>query len=277
MGENADRNTDVAKDQGPGHGAGILARDDGASMAYQRLAGRTPGVVFLHGFHSDMQGGKALALEALCRAQGRAFLRFDLFGHGQSSGRVEEGCVSRWAADAIAALDALTEGPQLLVGSSLGGWVALLAALSRRQRVVGLVGIAAAPDFTEDLMWLGFTEQQRRDLLEQGKVVLENCYDPAHPWEVPRLLIEDGRNNLLLRDTINLACPVRLIQGQKDADVPWHTALRLADCLASEDVEVCLVKDGDHRLSREHDLARLCRIVATLLEGLEEQAAPATC
>lgn len=249
-------------------GGGILTRADGASMAYHRLEGKGPGIVFIHGFHSDMEGGKALALEALCRQQGRAFVRFDLFGHGKSSGRVEDGTISRWADDATAVLDHLTDGPQVLVGSSLGGWVALLAALRRRDRVSGLVGIAAAPDFTEDLMWAEFTAEQRRDLIEQGHVVLPNCYEPDNPWTVPRLLIEDGRNNLLLRDTINLFCPVRLIQGQKDADVPWKTALRIADCLAAEDVEVTLVKDGDHRLSRDHDLARLQKVVAHLLEHL---------
>lgn len=237
-------------------------------MAYQRLNGKSPGIVFLHGFHSDMEGGKALALEALCRDQGRAFLRFDLFGHGKSSGRVEDGCVSRWADDAVAALDELTDGPQILVGSSLGGWIALLAALRRRSRVVGLVGVAAAPDFTEDLMWAGFTPEQRTQMREQGHVVLPNCYEPENPWTVPRLLIEDGRNNLLLRDAINLTCPIRLIQGQKDDDVPWETATRLADCLASDDVEITLIKDGDHRLSREHDLKRLCTVVDTLARSV---------
>ncbi|WP_249209221.1 alpha/beta hydrolase [Magnetospirillum sulfuroxidans] len=237
-------------------------------MAYQRLEGKTPGIVFLHGFHSDMEGTKALALESLCRNQGRAFLRFDLFGHGKSSGRVEDGSVSRWADDAVAALDELTQGPQVLVGSSLGGWIALLAALRRRDRVAALVGIAAAPDFTEDLMWAEFTPEQRHDLLAQGYVIQPNCYEPENPWTVPRLLIEDGRNNLLLRDTINLFCPVRLIQGQKDADVPWQTAVKIADCLASDDVEITLIKDGDHRLSRDRDLARMTRQVEILMAGL---------
>lgn len=250
-------------------GGGILARADGASIAYRRLAGKGPGVVFLHGFHSDMEGGKALALEALCRAQGRAFVRFDLFGHGASSGRVEDGCISRWADDATAVLDEQTEGPQVLVGSSLGGWLALLTALRRRDRVAGLVGVAAAPDFTEDLMWNDFTAEQRREMLETGRVVMGNCYEPDKPWTIPRLLIEDGRRNLLLTDTINLGCPVRLIQGQKDADVPWHTALRIAEQLAAEDVEVILVKDGDHRLSRDHDLARLVRVVEELVAQVE--------
>jgi len=246
-------------------GAGILARADGASIAYHRLDGHNPGVVFLHGYRSDMDGGKALALEEYCRRTGRAFLRFDLFGHGKSSGTVEDGTIGRWADDAEAALTELTQGPQVLVGSSLGGWIALLAALRMRNRIAGLVGVAAAPDFTEDLMWGEFTPEQKRHMLERGHVVLENCYEPENPWTIPRHLIDEGRNHLLLRDAINLNCPVRLIQGQKDADVPWQTALRIADCLLSEDVEVHLVKDGDHRLSRDHDLARLVSVVDGLL------------
>ncbi|CAA7618846.1 alpha/beta fold hydrolase [Magnetospirillum sp. UT-4] len=246
-------------------GAGILARGDGASIAYRRAAGTGPGVVFLHGFHSDMEGDKALALEAFCAARGTAFLRFDLFGHGQSSGAVEDGCIGRWKDDALAVIDTLTAGPQVLVGSSLGGWIALLAALERPRRVAGLVGIAAAPDFTEDLMWAGFDEAQRREMRETGRVMMENCYDPDDPWSIPRLLIDEGRNHLLLRDAINLDCPVRLIHGQNDADVPWRTALRIAECLVGDDVEVTLVKDGEHRLSRPADLARMIRTVEALL------------
>lgn len=245
-------------------GAGILARADGASMAYHRLGGGNPGVVFIHGFHSDMGGAKALALEDHCRASGRAFLRFDLFGHGQSSGDAADGTIGRWADDAEAAISQLTQGPQIIVGSSLGGWIALLAALRLRPRIAGLVGIAAAPDFTEDLMWTEFTGTQRRQMLETGQVILENCYQPENPWTIRRALIEDGRNHLLLRDAINLHCPVRLIQGQQDEDVPWRTALTIAGCLAAEDVEVTLVKDGDHRLSRDRDLARLVRVVECL-------------
>lgn len=254
-------------------GAGILARDDGASIAYRRLDGHNPGIVFLHGYRSDMEGGKALALEQWCRAEGRAFLRFDLFGHGQSSGDVEDGTIGRWADDAEAAISQLTQGPQILVGSSLGGWIALLAALRLRPRIAGLVGVAAAPDFTEDLMWAAFTPEKKRQMLEQGYVEEVNCYDPSKPWRIPRHLIEDGRNHLLLRDAINLYCPVRLIQGQKDADVPWETALKIADSLAAEDVEVVLVKDGDHRLSRDHDLDRLVRVVARLAEQVSASAA----
>jgi pimeloyl-ACP methyl ester carboxylesterase len=251
-------------------GGGILSRPDGATIAYHRLEGKNPGVVFLHGYHSDMTGSKALALEELCRDQGRAFLRFDYFGHGQSSGDVLHGTVGRWAEDAVAVIDQLTSGPQLLVGSSLGGWISLLSALERRERVVGLVGVAAAPDFTEDLMWQDFSFEQRRELLERGEISLPNCYEPENPWRVHRSLIEDGRNHLLLRDVVNLACPVRLIQGQQDADVPWQTALQIADCLAASDVEVILVKDGEHRLSRDQDIARLRRVVTDLLDSIPE-------
>jgi pimeloyl-ACP methyl ester carboxylesterase len=248
----------------------ILTRPDGATIAYRRLEGKTPGVVFLHGYHSDMEGTKALALEDMCRTQGRAFLRFDYFGHGKSSGDVLYGTIGRWAADAVAVIKQLTEGRQILVGSSLGGWIALLAALECRDMVAGLVGVAAAPDFTEDLMWQDFTFEQRRTLMETGELELPNCYEPENPWRVHRSLIEDGRNHLLLRDLIQLHCPVRLIQGQKDEDVPWQTALRLADCLASEQVEVILVKDGDHRLSRDGDLIRLTNAVAALLGTIQE-------
>ncbi|BAE49141.1 alpha/beta hydrolase [Paramagnetospirillum magneticum] len=251
-------------------GGGILTRPDGATIAYHRLEGKTPGVVFLHGYHSDMEGTKALALEEMCRAQRRAFLRFDYFGHGRSSGDVLYGTVGRWAADAVAVIGELTQGPQVLVGSSLGGWIALLAALELRDKVAGLVGVAAAPDFTEDLMWQDFTFEQRRTLMETGQLELPNCYEPDNPWHIHRSLIEDGRNHLLLRDLIQIHCPVRLIQGQKDEDVPWQTAIRLADCLASERVDVTLVKDGDHRLSRDGDLIRLTNAVAAMLGAIQE-------
>ncbi|MDA8232939.1 MAG: alpha/beta hydrolase [Magnetospirillum sp.] len=254
-------------------GAGILPREGGASIAYRRTPGKSPGVVFFHGYRSDMNGTKALALEAYCRGKGYAFLRYDAFGHGASPGDLAQETVSRWAEDAVAVLDSLTEGPQVLVGSSLGGWIALLAALRRQERVAGIVGVAAAPDFTEDLMWAEFAPEQRREMLETGWVTLPNGYDPASPWRIARALIEDGRRNLLLRDAINLRCPVRLLQGQRDADVPWRTALRIAECLAAEDVEVLLVKDGDHRLSRPQDMERLYGVVGGLLDGITARTA----
>ncbi|WP_142848872.1 carboxylesterase [Telmatospirillum sp. J64-1] len=249
--------------------AGILTREDGASIAYHALPGKGPGVVFLHGLKSDMQGTKALATEEWCRRNGRAFVRFDAFGHGQSSGDFVHGTMTRWAGDAVAVLDHLTEGPQILVGSSMGGWAALLAALQRRDRIAALVTLAAAPDFTEELMWHDFSAEQRRQLLEQGWTELPNCYSDE-PYRIGRALIEDGRNNLLLPDIINLHCPVRLIHGQKDEDVPWRTALRLSEQLASEDVEMILVKNGDHRLSSPADIARLWQVLDSLAEKLAE-------
>ncbi|HLN24960.1 MAG TPA: alpha/beta hydrolase [Patescibacteria group bacterium] len=253
---------DVVTPAGPG---GILARKDGATIAYNRLPGKNPGIVFLHGFQSDMSGGKALAVEEFCRKRGQAFLRFDVTGHGQSSGAFTDGGIGQWAADVVSVLDALTEGPQILVGSSMGGWLMLLAALERRDRVAGLLGLAAAPDFTEDLMFETMTPEQKRALLVDGKVELEDC-DSPRPYIVTRHLIEDGRQNLLLHGPINLTCPVRLIHGQKDPDVPWNTALRLQEHLLSDDVEVTLVKSAGHRLSEPEDLARMLRVLEGLLE-----------
>lgn len=253
-------------------GRGILSRPDGATISYSRLEGKNPGVVFLHGYRSDMNGGKALALEELCRERGQAFLRFDAFGHGESSGDVFDGTIGRWAADAVAVIDALAPGPQILVGSSLGGWIATLAALELRHRVAGLVGIAAALDFTEDLIWADLDVDQRRTLLETGEITLsgDEGDDEAEPhWRFRRALIDDGRNHLLLRDFVNLDCPVRLIHGQRDSEVPWRTSLHFAEMLASDAVEVCLVKDGDHRLSRPEDLERLRRTVGELITTVE--------
>lgn len=245
-----------------------LVRPDGESLAYRRIRGSgpagAPGIVFLGGFKSDMTGTKALALEAFARERGLDFLRFDYFGHGASSGSFEDGCIGRWAEDSVAALDALTEGPQILVGSSMGGWLMLLTALARPERVAGLVGIAAAPDFTEDLMWAEFSEDVRRRIMAEGRYERPSEYSDD-PYVITRKLIEDGRNHLLLRGPIALSCPVRLLHGMRDPDVPWQVSTRLAEALAGDDVSVTLVKDGDHRLSREQDLALLRRTVGELV------------
>lgn len=247
----------------------ILTCPDGATIAYRRTRGRSPGVVFLPGYRSDMMGGKAIALEARCRAEGRAFLRFDYTGHGESSGRFEDGTIGRWAEDAVTAIDGATDGPQVLVGSSMGGWVMLLAALARRDRVAGLVGIAPAPDFSEDLMWDEMPEALRRELREK-RVIYEPSEYSDEPTPVMMGLIEEARNHLLLRgDGIALTCPVRLLQGMEDPDVPWQTAMRLTEHLASDDVEVTLIKRGDHRLSTDQYLARLCDTVSTLCREIE--------
>ncbi len=247
---------------------GRLDRGDGIALAWARLAGRGPAVVFLPGFASDMSGAKATALAGACAASRRAMLRFDYSGHGASGGTFADGTISVWLADALAAIDRLTEGPLVLVGSSMGGWIALLAALARPERVAGLVGIAAAPDFTEALMWEAMAPPERATLLERGFLDVPSQYGP--PTRITRALIEDGRQHLLLGGSIAIACPVRLLHGQRDPDVPWETALRLAERLATEDVQVTLLKDGDHRLSRTADLALLCRLVLAL--GSEDGA-----
>jgi pimeloyl-ACP methyl ester carboxylesterase len=238
----------------------FLARTGADRLAYNRSAGTAPGVVFLHGLMSDRGGNKAMALEAHCTAKGYAFVRFDMYGHGASSGRFEDGSVSRWTEDAVAVLDQLSEGTQILVGSSMGGWVMLRAALARPRRVAGLVGIAIGPDFTEELMWAKFTPEQRRQLTDAGVVELPSEYGDG-PYRISRHLIEDGRRNLLLGGDIAVDCPVRLIQGQQDTAVPWRTSVRVAEKLKSQDVEVHLIKDGDHRLSRPSDLAHICALV----------------
>jgi len=237
-------------------------RVDGDTIAYHRLAGRPPGIVFLGGFRSDMTGTKAVFLEALARRRGQAFLRFDHFGHGQSSGRFEDATISRWAQDSIRVLDRLTEGPQLLIGSSMGGWLMLLAARARPARIHALIGIAPAPDFTSDLMWPRFSEEQRAAVMRDGILHLPSQYgDPA---PITRALIEDGKRNNLLDASIDVTCPVRLLHGMQDPDVPWQHSLRLVEALRSPDVRLTLVKDGDHRLSRDDDLALLARTVADL-------------
>lgn len=244
-----------------------LDTSHGARIAYRRTPGATPGIVFLGGFASDMEGTKATALEAYARERGRAFVRFDYQGHGQSSGRFVDGTVSAWLADSLAVLDELTEGPQVLVGSSMGGCMMLLAALQRPERVAGLVGLAAAPDFTEDLLLPALDAQARETLEREGVYEMPSPY--GEPVPLSKALVDDGRQHLLLRGTIELTCPVRLIHGMRDDDVPWDWSLKTQAALSSEDVEVTLVKDADHRLSAPADLRRLERT----LDGLVTEIA----
>lgn len=241
----------------------LLGRPGGAAIAFHTTQGRSPGVVFLGGFRSDMTGTKALALEAACKGAGRAFTRFDYFAHGASSGAFTEGTIGRWSEDAIAVLDELTEGPQVLVGSSMGGWIMLLAALARPGRVHALVGIAAAPDFTEDLMWDRMDERVKATLQKDGVYFEPSEYD-EEPYPITLRLIEEGRGHLLLRSPIPLRCPVRLIHGLEDPDVPWDQSLRLARALEGPDVTVTLVKDAVHRLAEPRDIARLIATVEEL-------------
>jgi len=243
---------------------GRLARADGGNLAWIRAAGQGPTVVFLPGYRSDMAGEKATTLAAFCAARGQAMLRFDYSGHGASDGAFEDGTIGAWAADALAAIDALTEGKLVLVGSSMGGWIALLTALARPARIAGLVGIAAAPDFTETLMWAAMAPAERATLLRDGVLRVPSQY--GEPYAITRALIEDGRNRLVLNGPIAIDCPIRLLHGQRDPDVPWETALRIAERVTSEDVRITLVKDGDHRLSRAQDLALLQQVLGALLE-----------
>jgi pimeloyl-ACP methyl ester carboxylesterase len=242
----------------------ILTRDDGATIGYRRRDGKSPGVVFLCGFNSDMSGTKAEVLAAFCRARGNAFLRFDYFAHGVSSGDLADLTVGRMLGDTLAAIDKLTEGKLVLVGSSIGGWLMLLAALARPERVKGLVGIAAAPDATEDLMWQRMNFELREDVITKGSVRVPSKYSETG-YLITRKLVEEAREHLVMRAPLDIDRPVRLLHGMEDPDVPFETSLTLADRLTGGDVQVTLVKDGDHRLSRTQDIELLLRTVTSLL------------
>lgn len=239
----------------------FLDTAEGRRLAYHLTPGQGPGIVFLGGFRSDMQGTKAVHLEGWAKAQGRAFLRFDYSGHGQSSRRFEDGCIGDWLADARAVL-ALTAGPQVLVGSSMGGWIALL--LARERPVAGLVGIAAAPDFTERL-WEGMTEAEREEMRATGRLSRPSAY--GEPYVYTRRLIEDGEDHLILNRKLELSCPVRLLQGEADVDVPPSVALSLFAHLRGPDVRVTLVKGADHRFSTPACLDLTTAAVAEVLAG----------
>ena len=242
---------------------GRTDRGDGVALAWVRTPGRGPTAVFLPGYMSDMTGAKALAVEAFSAKHGLACLRLDYSGHGASGGAFTDGTIGRWTDDALCLIDRLTTGPLVVVGSSMGGWIALLVALARPTRVAGLIGIAAAPDFTEELMWQAMMPAERASLERDGVLHVPSLYGDAYP--VTAGLIADGRTRLLLGRPIPLHCPVRLLHGLRDADVPWQTSMRQAERLQSDDVQVTLVKDGDHRLSRPSDLALLGRTLGELL------------
>lgn len=229
-------------------------------LAYEAAPGAGPTVVWLGGFRSDMTGTKAEALAAWARRRARAFLRFDYSGHGASGGRFEDGSIGAWRADALAALDHKSEGPLVLVGSSMGGWIALLAALARPERVKALVLIAPAPDFTERLMWPSLPAEAQSAIADTGVWLRPSAYGDG-PYPITRTLIEDGRRWLLLDRPIPFHGPVRILHGQADPDVPWRLSLELAERLASPDVALSFIKDGDHRLSRPQDIARLLAAV----------------
>lgn len=244
-------------------GLEFLTRGDGRRLACRRLRGRGPAILFLPGYMSDMAGSKALALEAWAQREGRAFLRFDYGGCGLSPGDFERQSLADWRDDALAMIDSIEDFPLVLVGSSMGGWLMLLAALERPQRVAGLVGIAAAPDFTS---W-GFSDAEKETIRRKGRLVQPTPYGDL-PYVTTRLFWESGESLKLLDREIPLDCPVRLLHGMADPDVPHSVSLALAARLRSSDVQTTLIKDGNHRLSREQDLASLIATVTLFVERL---------
>ena len=238
-------------------------REDGETIAYLRRGGKSPGVVWLGGFHSDMNGTKAQALDDWAENRGRAYLRFDYYGHGASSGAFRDGTISRWRDDALAVLDRLCDGPQVLVGSSMGAWIALLAARARPEKIAALLLLAPAADFTEALMWEPMTPDIRREIMERGEWQRSSAYGDG-PYPITRALIEDGRRHLMLGAPIHIDCPVHIIQGMKDPDVPWQHALKLIENLSGNPT-LTLIKDGDHRLSTPGDLVRIAAALDAIL------------
>jgi pimeloyl-ACP methyl ester carboxylesterase len=240
---------------------------DKRRIAVRRRPGAGPGLVWLGGFKSDMGGTKAVALDRWAETRGQACLRFDYSGHGESGGRFAHGTISRWLAESLAVFTAFCEGPQVLVGSSMGGWIALLLARELRRSpspkatVAGMVLIAPAVDFTEVLMWKRFPEEIKREIETTGSWSRPSQYSDE-PYLITQGLIEDGRNHLMLGGLIETGCPVRILQGVQDPDVPWSHAVELVSRLAQDDVVLSLVKDGDHRLSRPEDIERLLTAAA---------------
>ena len=247
-----------------------LIKSDGVKIAYNKLSGTEPGIIFFGGFASDMEGTKALALQDYAEELGQAFLRFDYRSNGKSSGSFTDGNIGKWLSDCLAVLDKLTHGCQILVGSSMGGWLTLLTAKERPGRVGGIVGIASAPDFTEDLMWSQFDDQTRKKLIENGQCSLASDYDES-PYTITLDLIEDGKKHLVLRERLDIKVPFHLIHGMADEEVPYQLSLKLAEHVDSEKVQVNIIKNGDHRLSREQDLVEILKAVDDLTSHLTKK------
>lgn len=246
--------------------AEFLLTKQNQKLAYYRLNGEGVGIVYLGGFMSDMEGTKALYLESLCKKLNRPFVRFDYFGHGQSSGAFIEGTIGQWLNDTLTVLENLTEGPQIVIGSSMGGWLMCLAAL-QVSRIKGLIGIAAAPDFVEDFMRLS---PEQHEALERDGICYLPCDYGDKPYAISKKLVEEAREHLLLKGPIAINCPVRLLQGLEDKDVAWEKAIRLSELLETRDVTLSFVKDGDHRLATDANLALLSTTLQLLLASIEE-------
>src|SRR6266478_1969742 len=237
-------------------------------IAVRARRGAAPGLFWLGGFRSDMRGTKALALDAWAAEHGRGCVRFDYSGHGESGGAFIDGTIGRWLEESVAVFEQFCTGPQVVIGSSMGGWMALLLAREMARRgigratLAGLVLIAPAPDFTEELMWKGFSPEIRQEIETKGVWLRPSRY--GEPYPITRALIEEGRNHLLLGSAIDVGCPVRILQGAQDPDVPWQHAFALAHRLPSDDVVLTMIQDGDHRLSRPQDIARIIAAVAEI-------------
>ena len=235
-------------------------------LAFHKIEGTRPTVVFLGGFKSEMAGTKALHLEDWAKREGNSYLRFDYSGHGVSSGKFSEGCIGDWADDAEYVIERTTDGPLILIGSSMGGWIALLMVQRMAERIAALITIAAAPDFTEDEFWNQFSDQQKSEVMENGITFLPSEY--GEPYPITRRLIEDGRNHLILRSSFQVDFPVRMLQGDKDKSVTRETALSLFDHMEGEDIQLSFLKGGDHSLSSPENLAVLENRLNTLIEQL---------
>jgi pimeloyl-ACP methyl ester carboxylesterase len=255
----------------PGEPPAFIEVSDGnaiRAIAVRARTGRTPGLFWLGGFKSDMGGTKALALDAWAAQHGRACVRFDYSGHGESGGSFVDGTIGRWLEESVAIFRQFCHGPQVVIGSSMGGWMALLLAREIAKdpggnaSLAGLVLIAPAPDFTEELMWKGFSPEVRAEIETKGVWLRPSPYGDGAPYPITRTLIEEGRNHLLLGGSIDVGCPVRILQGAQDPDVPWKHAFALAHRLPADDVVLTVIQDGDHRLSRPQDIARIIAAVA---------------
>ena len=245
--------------------------DAGRRIAVRARAGQPPGLFWLSGFKSDMVGTKALALAAWAAEHGRACVRFDYSGHGESGGRFEDGTIGRWLEESLAVFQQFCRGPQVVIGSSMGGWLALLLAREIAKQtgggasLAGLVLIAPALDFTEELMWKGFSPEIRDEIETKGAWLRPSQYGDGTPYPITRALIEEGRNHLMLGSSIEVGCPVRILQGAEDLDVPWKHAFALAHRLPADDVVLTVIQDGDHRLSRPQDIARIIAAVEEMI------------
>src|SRR5215468_10984694 len=257
-----------------GAGPEAVFIDVGTGAAARRIAvrarsGGSPGLFWLSGFNSDMKGTKALALDAWAADHSRACVRFDYSGHGESGGKFVDGTVGRWLEDSLAVFGQFCTGPQVVIGSSMGGWIALLLAREVAKRpglapLAGLARVAPAPDFSEELMWKTFSPEIRREIETKGQWLRPSQYGDGAPYPITRALIEEGRKHLLLGSSIDVGCPVRILQGGQDPDVPWQHAFRLAHRLPADDVVLTMIQDGDHRLSRPQDIARIIAAVAEM-------------